>query len=93
VVGGAGSGDVGGGRTSGLVGTPDDGRADTLLGMHESPSPAPARPTQTRAVVLLALALTALLALWGIGGYLLYTRAPADFGEPPQGTPSPSARR
>lgn len=56
-------------------------------------SPSPSRPTQTRAVVLLALALAAMAALWGIGGYLLYTRAPADFGEPPASTTSPTTRR
>jgi hypothetical protein len=55
-----------------------------------SPSP----PRQSKAVALLALALVALVALWVIGGYLLYTRAPADFGEAPRdATPSPSASR
>jgi hypothetical protein len=40
---------------------------------------------------VLALALAAMVALWVVGGYLLYTYAPANFGEPPQGTSSPSA--
>lgn len=67
------------------------GRTDRLLAMVEPA--APTRPSQTKAVVLLTLALAALLALWGIGGYLLYTRAPANFGEPPAATASPSAAR
>ncbi|MBX6751540.1 MAG: hypothetical protein IRY85_18085 [Micromonosporaceae bacterium] len=54
----------------------------------------PSQPRQSTAVVLLALALAAMVALWVVGGYLLYTRAPADFGVPPQDTtPSPSAPR
>lgn len=51
------------------------------------------RPRQSRAVVLLSLALAAMVALWVVGGYLLYTRTPADFGVPPGTSPSPSASR
>jgi hypothetical protein len=39
---------------------------------------------------VLALALAAMVALWVVGGYLLYTYAPADFGEPPAQSVSPS---
>jgi hypothetical protein len=53
----------------------------------------PSRPRQSKAVGLLALALAGLTALWVVGGYLLYTRAPADFGVSPQVSPSPSASR
>lgn len=66
-------------------------RVDTLLGMDAYPPPS--RPSQSRAVALLVLALAALLTLWGVGGYLLYTWAPADFGEPAPGTATPSAPR
>lgn len=51
----------------------------------------PRRRPQSAAVVVLSLAFTALLALWVVGGYLLYTKAPADFGRPPQVTVSPSS--
>lgn len=40
---------------------------------------------------MLALALAALVLLWVVGGYLLYTYAPDGFGEPPVSTPSPAA--
>jgi hypothetical protein len=53
-------------------------------------SPRPVRRPQSTAVAVLALALAAMLTLWIVGGYLLYTNAPANFGEPPQTTASPS---
>lgn len=61
----------------------------------QPPAPAPppinrSRP-QSGAVAVLVLALLAMVVLWVVGGYLLYTYAPADFGEPPQGSVSPSA--
>ena len=49
----------------------------------------PTRP-QSRAVVVLSLALAGLLALWIVGGYVLVRYAPADFGELPKASASPS---
>jgi hypothetical protein len=46
---------------------------------------------QTRAVLVLAVALTALVTLWVVGGYVLLNYAPSDFGVPPTATPTPTA--
>jgi hypothetical protein len=54
------------------------------------PRARPVRRPQSTAVAVLALALAAMLTLWVVGGYLLYTNAPDNFGEPPQTTASPS---
>jgi hypothetical protein len=46
---------------------------------------------QTRAVLVLAAALTALVTLWVVGGFVLVRYAPPDFGVPPNSTASPTA--
>jgi hypothetical protein len=46
---------------------------------------------QTRAVLVLAVALTALVTLWVVGGFVLVKYAPPNFGVPANSTPSPSA--
>jgi hypothetical protein len=48
---------------------------------------------QTLAVLVLSLVLAGLLTLWLVGGFLLFTRAPANFGVPPNATASPSVSR
>jgi hypothetical protein len=45
---------------------------------------------QSRAVLVLAVALTALVTLWLVGGFVLLNYAPSDFGVPPTATPTPS---
>jgi len=64
------------------------------MGPQPPPPAYPPRPAtpgrrQSAAVAVLALVLAALVALWVVGGYLLYTYAPPGFGEPPA-TPSPT---
>ena len=56
-----------------------------------STAPVRRRRPQSAAVVVLSLAFAALLVLWVVGGYVLYTEAPADFGRPPQVTVAPSS--
>jgi len=46
---------------------------------------------QNRAVLVLTVALTALVTLWVVGGFVLLKYAPADFGVPPTTTASPAA--
>jgi hypothetical protein len=59
-----------------------------------TPVPPPPRPPapQSRAVVVLSVALAAMVALWLIGGYLLYTYG-GGLGDLPGSSPSPSAPR
>ena len=45
---------------------------------------------QSGAVLVLALVLAGLVALWVVGGFLLFTQAPADFGQPPGSTATPT---
>jgi hypothetical protein len=48
------------------------------------------RRPQARAVFVLAVALTALVTLWVVGGYVLLNYAPSNFGVPPTATPTPT---
>jgi hypothetical protein len=60
--------------------------------MGQPPAPPHANGRQSRAVLVLAVTLAALVTLWAVGTYLLLVHTP-DLGELPGSTisPSPSA--